>query len=110
MLTERYGHNTYSYYLKYSEWHLVQVFRPRSVGKREDDKINLCTAILLWNIECRVTFAPLCTRIYKKKVYLLLKLTGKGVDVVLTSVSTRKLRRCETLTTDGFQLPFQAWN
>jgi hypothetical protein len=47
LLTERYGHNTYIYYLEYSEWHIVEVFRPRSDGEREDDKMILCTVILL---------------------------------------------------------------
>jgi hypothetical protein len=66
--------DTFSYYLTYSEWHIVQVFRPQSVGKRQDDKIILCAAILLWNIECRVTFAPLCT-----KSILFVEVNGEGL-------------------------------
>jgi hypothetical protein len=79
MLTERYGHDTYSYYLKYSEWHIVQVFRPLNIGKGEDDKIILCTAILLCNVECRVTFAPLCIQKQNKKSIPFVEVHGEGI-------------------------------
>jgi len=76
MLTASYGHNTYSYYLNHSEWHIVQVFCPWSDGKREDDKIILRTAILLWNIEYRVTFATLC--IHKISIPFV-EVNGEGI-------------------------------